>query len=158
MSDNIFYYTDKIETPDSTAVDTLWYSSVRRELFVKFKSGNIAGYRQFDPQHWQAIRDAHANGTSIGSIVARQIKGRFPGVSGDINPVYYYQNDPQDAKVETVPNINAYSVTVSVHREVTYAVTGSDDGEALSKALFQAQSAFKDADSIKPRAVTRVFG
>lgn len=81
-----FYYTDKLETPNSTAVDTLWYSRDSRELFIRFNSGNIAGYASFDPGYWQGILNAYQEGASIGSLVSRQIKGMFPGVCGDIDP------------------------------------------------------------------------
>lgn len=158
-----FYYTDKLDTPHSTAVSNLWYSADTYEVFVKFNSGNIAGYSHFAPAYWEDVRMAYLRGNSIGRLVATRIKGQFPGVCGDIDPQPKTYADTAES-IPSEPEVETHNFTVSFNATVVgeFAIDATSVEEALR--LFNEshdKSEYIDVynlGTVKVTGVTQHFG
>lgn len=124
MTKNVYY--DFNTTPNSTALNDIWYDGINRELYVEFPNGTIAGYANVPVETYDSL----INADSVGRYFAWSIKGYYTGISGDVQ----FIKRPVAEKVYVapipVPGSARFEVVIQINGDLKLQVTAADFGDA----------------------------
>jgi hypothetical protein len=140
------HYTEKAQ-PHSSAIDEIYYDDNTEQMFVKFKAGNIAGYRGVT----RAVFNEFKNSNSVGKYYSSWIRGNYTGVSGDVD---FAAVTPAVAKADHThkkPN-QKFTVEIQIIERHDFWAGDAETAVAMAKKEFDGEDV-----TLTIRSVTQHF-